>query len=104
LGESSADQTLAEEGKLALRDPVEQYLSEFRGQHVATNLGPDTDRLSVPEHAFTIRDLLTHTAGAFGTQGWIDPKNHLISILLIQRADGSTDSLSNVFLTWRRRV
>ena len=36
--------------------------------------------------------------GAFGTQGWIDPRNELISILLIQRADGGTDSLRNVFL------
>jgi len=37
--------------------------------------------------------------GAFGTQGWIDPANGLISILLIQRADSGTDSLRNVFLT-----
>ncbi len=37
--------------------------------------------------------------GAFGTQGWIDPENQLISILLIQRADGATDSMRNVFLT-----
>jgi CubicO group peptidase (beta-lactamase class C family) len=36
--------------------------------------------------------------GAFGTQGWIDPRNELISILLIQRADNGTDSLRNVFL------
>jgi CubicO group peptidase (beta-lactamase class C family) len=36
--------------------------------------------------------------GAFGTQGWIDPENGLISILLIQRADSGTDSLGNVFL------
>jgi CubicO group peptidase (beta-lactamase class C family) len=36
--------------------------------------------------------------GAFGTQGWIDPENDLISILLIQRADSGTDSLRNVFL------
>jgi CubicO group peptidase (beta-lactamase class C family) len=54
---------LAEEGKLALRDPVEQYLPEFHNQHVAANAGPDAPRLSVPEHAITIRDLLTHTAG-----------------------------------------
>jgi CubicO group peptidase (beta-lactamase class C family) len=54
---------LAEEGKLALRDPVEQYLPEFRGLRVATTLGPDADRLGVPDHAITIRDLLTHTAG-----------------------------------------
>jgi CubicO group peptidase (beta-lactamase class C family) len=54
---------LAEEGKLALRDSVEQYLPEFRGQHVATNVGPDAGRLSMPDHPITIRDLLTHTAG-----------------------------------------
>ena len=54
---------LAEEGKLALRDPVEQYLPEFHNQHVAANLGPDTTRLNQPDHPITIRDLLTHTAG-----------------------------------------
>jgi CubicO group peptidase (beta-lactamase class C family) len=54
---------LAEEGKLALRDPVEQYLPEFHDLRVATTVGPDARRLSVPDHAITIRDLLTHTAG-----------------------------------------
>jgi CubicO group peptidase (beta-lactamase class C family) len=54
---------LAEEGKLALRDPVEQYLPEFRGQQVTSNIGPDSARLRLPDHAITIRDLLTHTAG-----------------------------------------
>ena len=54
---------LAEEGKLALRDPVEQYLPEFKDLRVATNTGPDAAHLSVPDHAITIRDLLTHTAG-----------------------------------------
>jgi CubicO group peptidase (beta-lactamase class C family) len=37
--------------------------------------------------------------GAFGTQGWIDPQNELISIMLIQRSDGGTDSMRNVFMT-----
>jgi CubicO group peptidase (beta-lactamase class C family) len=54
---------LAEEGKLALRDPVEQYLPEFRNQHIATNVGPDAVHLGTPDHPITIRDLLTHTAG-----------------------------------------
>jgi len=54
---------LAEEGKLALRDPVEMYLPEFKDQKVAANNGPDNARLSVPEHVITIRDLMTHTAG-----------------------------------------
>ena len=54
---------LAEEGKLALRDPVEQYLPEFRNQRITANIGPDSTRLGTPDHAITIRDLLTHTAG-----------------------------------------
>jgi CubicO group peptidase (beta-lactamase class C family) len=54
---------LAEEGKLALRDPVERYLPEFRNMRVTANTGPDNGRLAVPNHAITIRDLLTHTAG-----------------------------------------
>jgi CubicO group peptidase (beta-lactamase class C family) len=54
---------LAEEGKLALRDPVERYLPEFTNLRVVANQGPDAARLSIPDHAITIRDLLTHTAG-----------------------------------------
>jgi CubicO group peptidase (beta-lactamase class C family) len=54
---------LAEEGKLAVRDPVEQYLPEFKDLRVATNTGPDAAHIGMPEHAITIRDLLTHTAG-----------------------------------------
>jgi CubicO group peptidase (beta-lactamase class C family) len=54
---------LAEEGKLSLRDPVDRYLPEFKDLQVVTNTGPDAARLREPEHAITIRDLLTHTAG-----------------------------------------
>src|SRR6202161_3467974 len=54
---------LAEEGKLALRDPVEDYLPEFKDLRVRTTIGPDAVRARVPNHAITIRDLLTHTAG-----------------------------------------
>lgn len=58
---------LAEEGKLALRDPVEQYLPEFRNQRVTANAGPDSERLGRPDNPITIRDLLTHTAGVQDT-------------------------------------
>jgi CubicO group peptidase (beta-lactamase class C family) len=54
---------LAEQGKLALRDPVEDYLPEFKNLRVRTTVGPDAARASVPNHAITIRDLLTHTSG-----------------------------------------
>ena len=54
---------LAEEGRLALRDPVEKYLPEFKGLRVRTNNGPDAERLGTPDHVLTIRDLMTHTGG-----------------------------------------
>jgi CubicO group peptidase (beta-lactamase class C family) len=54
---------LAEEGKLSLRDSVEQYLPEFKDERVATTVGPDATRLALPERPITIRDLMTHTAG-----------------------------------------
>src|ERR1700735_5808883 len=54
---------LAEEGKLALRDPVDLYLPEFKDLRVATTVGPDAARMAIPNHAITIRDLLTTTAG-----------------------------------------
>ena len=37
--------------------------------------------------------------GAFGTQGWIDPKKNLITIMLIQRSNGGTNSLSDTVMT-----
>ena len=36
--------------------------------------------------------------GAFGTQGWIDPKNDLIRIMLVQSADGSGDAPRSVVM------
>jgi CubicO group peptidase (beta-lactamase class C family) len=36
--------------------------------------------------------------GAFGTQGWIDPKHALIRIMLIQRSNGGTDHMRDVFM------
>ena len=41
---------LAEEGKLALRDPVEQYLPEFHGQHSSPTSDPYNERLSYPRN------------------------------------------------------
>lgn len=37
--------------------------------------------------------------GAFGTQGWIDAKKNLITIMLIQRSNGGTNSLSDAVMT-----
>jgi CubicO group peptidase (beta-lactamase class C family) len=54
---------LAEQGKLALDDPAEKYLPEWRGMRVYVSGGLD-DMVTVPvERPITIADLLTHTAG-----------------------------------------
>lgn len=49
---------LAEQGLLALTDPVEKHLPEFRGQQVLVS-----QTLTKPTRPITIRDLMTHTSG-----------------------------------------
>jgi CubicO group peptidase (beta-lactamase class C family) len=56
-------QILAEEGLLALSDPVEKYLPEFRGQMMVESREQDRVILRKPPRPVTIRDLLTHTSG-----------------------------------------
>ena len=60
---------LMEEGRLALVDPVEKYLPEFRGQQLeACPASGDAAncRLTKPSRPINIRDLLTHTSGLPG--------------------------------------
>jgi CubicO group peptidase (beta-lactamase class C family) len=56
-------QILAQEGKLAVTDPVEKYLPEFRGQMVISERGKNRLVLVPPARPITLRDLLTHTSG-----------------------------------------
>jgi CubicO group peptidase (beta-lactamase class C family) len=63
---SVALMTLMEDGLVALSDPVEKYLPEFRGQQVkiACPAGKaETKCLGRPSRAMTLFDLLTHTSG-----------------------------------------
>ncbi len=55
---------LADEKKLAVDDPVEKYLPEFRDQRLKTGEGPGG--LKKPSRPVTLRDLLTHTSGMHG--------------------------------------
>lgn len=50
---------LADEGKVAIDDPVERYLPEFRGQMLAESRAEPKK----PSRRITLRDLLTHTSG-----------------------------------------
>ncbi len=58
---------LYEEGKFRLSDPVRRYIPEFADLQVAASWGPDGPVLEDADHAMTIRELMTHTAGlAYG--------------------------------------
>ncbi len=58
---------LVDEGKLAVDDPVEKHLPEFRGQMLVAERSGDTITLKKPSRPITLRDLLTHTSGLPGT-------------------------------------
>jgi CubicO group peptidase (beta-lactamase class C family) len=64
---------LAEEGRLALDDPVSRFIPAFARTMVA--VPTDTGRALVPaRRPITIRDLLTHTAGiSYGTDSLVAP-------------------------------
>lgn len=53
---------LVDEGKLALDDPVEKYLPEFKGQMVQE----EAAQPHPPKHPITIREVMSHTAGLRG--------------------------------------
>jgi len=57
---------LEEEGKLAVEDPVEKHLPEFRGQQIIQKREGSTITLGKPSRPITIQDLLTHTSGLRG--------------------------------------
>jgi CubicO group peptidase (beta-lactamase class C family) len=54
---------LADEGKLAIDDPVEKYLPEFRGPWLVSERKGDQIVLKRPPRTIKVRDLLTHTSG-----------------------------------------
>ncbi len=54
---------LVDEGKIALDDPVEKYLPEFRDQMVVAERSNDRLVLKKPEHPITVREILSHTSG-----------------------------------------
>jgi CubicO group peptidase (beta-lactamase class C family) len=57
---------LQDEGKLSVKDPVEKYLPEFRGQLLIAGRAGETLTLKRPARPIQLRDLLTHTAGMPG--------------------------------------
>jgi CubicO group peptidase (beta-lactamase class C family) len=60
---ATAFMMLVDEGKVAVDDPVEKYLPEFKGQMMVVERDSAHVLLKPPPHPITIRDLLTHTSG-----------------------------------------
>jgi CubicO group peptidase (beta-lactamase class C family) len=60
---SVAVMMLVEEGKLALRDPVYQYIPELKGLKVLTGGTADKPELVDVVRPVTVKHLLTHTSG-----------------------------------------
>lgn len=63
---ATAVMMMVDEGRLALNDPVEKHLPEFRGQMKLASREGDRMVLEKPKRPITIRDLLTHTSGMPG--------------------------------------
>jgi CubicO group peptidase (beta-lactamase class C family) len=60
---ATAVMMLVDEGKIALDDPVEKYLPEFKGLMVVSEQDKDHVLLKKPVHPITVRNVLSHTSG-----------------------------------------
>jgi Beta-lactamase class C and other penicillin binding proteins len=67
---STAVLMLMEEGRLRLGDPAEKYLPALANRKVLTGGTADAPELTDATRPFTIRDLLTHTAGYYYDEAW----------------------------------
>lgn len=60
---ATAVMMLVDEGRIALDDPVEKHLPEFRGQMVVVEKDDAHALLRKPDHPITIREVLSHMSG-----------------------------------------
>jgi CubicO group peptidase (beta-lactamase class C family) len=60
---ATAIMMLRDEGKLAVEDPVEKFLPEFKGQWLTANKSNHSLSLKRPARPVTLKDLLNHTSG-----------------------------------------
>ena len=60
---ASALMMLVDEGKVNVDDPVEKYLSEFKGQMVVAEQDETHQLLKKPVHPILVRNVLSHTSG-----------------------------------------
>jgi len=66
---ATAIMILRDEGKLAIDDPVEKHLPEFKNQWLVGNKSQDVLTLKRPARPVTLKHLLTHSSGVADAQG-----------------------------------
>jgi CubicO group peptidase (beta-lactamase class C family) len=60
---AAAFMMLVDEGKVSVDDPVEKYLTEFKGQMLIAERDDEKTVLKKPSHPILIREVLSHTSG-----------------------------------------
>jgi CubicO group peptidase (beta-lactamase class C family) len=79
-----------EDGLYDLDDPVEKYIPDFQGQMVIAEQSEERKVLVRPDHPFTIREAMSHTAGL----AWTSPlEQPLVPFLTLRQAVLSYTSL-----------
>src|SRR5581483_2403828 len=64
-----------------------------------TGYGLTFEIVNKPEGTLLLHSMGTFGhGGAFGTEGWIDPKNNLIRILMVQLSDGTAGAARSVVM------
>jgi len=71
---------LVEEGKVAIEDPVEKYLPEFKDQWMTVEQDGQHMLLKKPAHPITVRNILTHTSGMPFATGVELPKRDMLPL------------------------
>jgi CubicO group peptidase (beta-lactamase class C family) len=103
---------LVDEGKVALDDPVEKYLPEFKGQMVVVEQDDKHALLKKLSHPMTLRHVLSHTSGLpymSRVEGKIDTfslREAVLTYALIplQREPGGKFEYSNAGINTAGRV
>ena len=73
---------LYEEGRWRLNDPVSRYIPDFADLKVRVGENPDGSmKLEDPDHAMTMRELMTHTAGL----GYVLNRRHPVNEMFIDQ-------------------
>lgn len=85
---------LVDEGKVALDDPVEKHLPEFRGQMVIAEKDDAHVLLRKPAHPISVREVLNHTSGMPFQSALESPTHDIVPLAALVRSYAITPLVS----------